>query len=384
MRTIAALTALLVCVGAFGQRMDVVTPKLDKAAVRAEREWQRENAWTGPEVVSPEWNWLTMTQADLLAHAIPLLRANVDLCGGRTILIPAPEGEPVEICNYLPFLTPNPYPNAFTDGYTVFFTSGMLRSFKNSDEFRAVLGHELAHILGGHLQKQTTRNLIFSLITLGVSTWGNTEIGSFWDLAGPFATMKFNRKYELEADYIGAYLSARSGGDVNAASEMWRRWGEGRGGSFLDSHPSDSKRFVNLRAAAAEIAEKREKGLRILPNMKPPRPMGAAHSCIEFKRVDPSSSEIRAHNKCNQTVRVAYCLNYGGEKRNREDVYCGSGRMDTCVAGPDKACVGKTALTEGDNYTWGACRGKIALHGGVGGEPPAVNFNPTRFQCPSG
>ena len=66
------------------------------------------------------------------------------------------------------------------------------------------------------------------------------------------------------------------GGDVSTAANIWQRWGTGKKDTFLDSHPSNSKRFVNLRATASEIAEKRENGLRIFPNVKAPKKPSAA------------------------------------------------------------------------------------------------------------
>ena len=80
--------------------------------------------------------------------------------------------------------------------------------------------------------------------------------------------MSYNKKHEREADYIGAYITARAGGNVDAAANMWRRWGEGAKGSFLGSHPTSAERFVLLKTTASEISAKYDDGLEIVPNLK--------------------------------------------------------------------------------------------------------------------
>ena len=263
-----------------GNRMNVLVPELDRDAIRAEKEWQRSKSSEYPRVTR-EWNWLAMNDADLFAHALPVLEANVDLCGEQLLLVPDGEDGEKTVCNFVPFITEAPIPNAFTDGSLVFFTKGMLRAIHNADEFRAVLGHEVGHVLAGHLEKKLRNAKIGAVFgaLVGAGIAAKTDMSTHnaaslvYDMAylGNWAGMKYNKKYEREADYIGAYILARSGGNVDAAANMWRRWGEGAKGSFLGSHPTEAERFVLLRTTASEISGKYEDGLEIVPNLKPKR-----------------------------------------------------------------------------------------------------------------
>ena len=275
---IAMCAALVASQPTFANRMEVVLPVLDRGAVRAESEWQRAEDRGYPRVTR-EWNWLAMDDADLFAHALPVLEANVDLCGEQLLLVPDGDGEKA-VCNFVPFITEAPMPNAFTDGTLVFFTKGMLRTLHNADEFRAVLGHEIGHVLAGHLEKKMRNAKIGAAVGIlvgGVAgakmdmpTYAAVDLA--FDLAylGQWAAFKYNKKYEREADYIGAYITARAGGDVEVAARMWRRWGEGKKGSFLGSHPTAAERFVLLNTTASEIEQKRFVGSRVVPNVKSP------------------------------------------------------------------------------------------------------------------
>lgn len=272
-KSIPLLLGLLVLAALHGQGQNfhkVDTPKLDKADIKAERSWQRGSGGDDSRVVTREWNWLTMDETDLFQHAMPVLEANVDLCGERVLFVPDDMDGQKKICDFLPFIVGESYPNAFTDGKAVYFTKGMLREFRNPDEYRAVLGHEIGHVLAGHLRKKQRNAAIGSVLGGLAAAAAGVGGQALNDAAGlgALAAIGFSKKYELEADYIGAYFTARSGGSVDVAAGMWRRLGTGAKGSFLDSHPSSSERFVLLKATAEEIARKRENGEAIEPNLK--------------------------------------------------------------------------------------------------------------------
>lgn len=279
MKVLAALVVAVVAVAVYADKKDeirVVTPRLDKAEIRAERDWQRENR-DDEKRVSREWNWLEMNETDLFRHALPLLEANADLCGDRVLLVPVDDGE-TRVCDFLPYIESTPWPNAYTDGRSVYFTKGMLRAIRNADEFRAILGHEIGHVLAGHLRKKR-RNAALGAIAgalvgaaaanqAGQTPGGmNVMMGDFMNL-GAASALAFSKKYELEADYIGAYFNARAGGSVETAAGMWRRWGKGGKNTFLGSHPTESERFVLLRTTASEIAAKFDAGEPVVPNLK--------------------------------------------------------------------------------------------------------------------
>ena len=166
-KSIPLLFGLLVLAALHGHGQNfhkVDTPKLDKADIKAERSWQRGSGGDDSRVVTREWNWLTMNETDLFQHAMPVLEANVGLCGERVLFVPDDMDGQKKICDFLPFIVEDSAPNAFTDGKAVYFTKGMLREFRNPDEYRAVLGHEIGHVLAGHLRKKQRNAAIGSVL----------------------------------------------------------------------------------------------------------------------------------------------------------------------------------------------------------------------------
>lgn len=240
-KTLIVLTPL----AAGAQWLNVDLPPLDRDEINAERTRQPDSE--GPSIGS-DWDWTTMTQADLMQHALPVLAANADMCGDKVIRY---RGE--RVCDFFPFYLSNEsHPNAYTDGVDfIYITAGMVRSLRSADEYRAVIGHEIGHIISGHVVKvQRRRNrgaLIGAVVGLGLAAAGANEgiavppsiVTSAAHIGAVFGTLRFSEQHELEADYIGAYMLARSGGDINAAKRMWRRWGVGEGaqGSWLSYHP---------------------------------------------------------------------------------------------------------------------------------------------------
>lgn len=72
--------------------------------------------------------------------------------------------------------------------------------------------------------------------------------------------MVFSKEFEMESDYLGAYIAARAGFDVSKAPNFFRRMAvEHSGsitGSFLSSHPSSPDRSVAMEGTVKEIQDK--------------------------------------------------------------------------------------------------------------------------------
>lgn len=91
------------------QWLNVELPELDQDEINAERTRQRRGE--APSI-GEAWDWTTMTQADLMREAVPVLAANTALCGDRVIRY---LGELV--CDFFPFYLSNEsHANAYTDG----------------------------------------------------------------------------------------------------------------------------------------------------------------------------------------------------------------------------------------------------------------------------
>lgn len=124
---------------------------------------------------------------------------------------------------------------AFTDAREIWISSGLIRHFDDS-RLAYVIGHEM-----GHSILRRVRNRMSS---------------------GP--------KIEAEADYIGAYLSAKAGFEL-IDTDVFERLQ--RDLSSLDqvrgqSHPATHERTIALRKTVAEIRAKVARGEPLIPELR--------------------------------------------------------------------------------------------------------------------
>lgn len=159
--------------------------------------------------------------------------------------------------------------NAFTDGESIFVTSGMLDYVLSDEELALVVGHEIGHIIGDHLSKQKSNALWGSVLgaalgglvdglsgSLGAPTYGRNarDLADAGAIAG---ARKFSQDFEREADLIGAEILAAANIDFGEAIDFWRRMSTESPGSVAAvhgaSHPSTPERFVRLRELHARL-----------------------------------------------------------------------------------------------------------------------------------
>ena len=146
----------------------------------------------------------------------------------------------------------------------VTITLGMLRLLGSEDEVAAVLGHEFGHHLANHLSRRRARGLAAGTVagTLlgavvpfgGLAGWALGEGAAMAGSQG--AQLAFSKEEEREADYLGAYLVARAGYDLDRAGLVWvrlTRGGPQETAGLLDSHPAGPERLAAWRQATAEI-----------------------------------------------------------------------------------------------------------------------------------
>ncbi len=143
---------------------------------------------------------------------------------------------PARVCNSPVRVIDQANVNAYADGRRISVTKGMLWFARDETELAMVLAHELAHNVMGHA-------------------------GS---LSGAFSDKK---SLEAEADYIGLYILARAGYDIDRASQFWRRLAAAfpRLIESTKNHPIMPYRFVALRKTTAEIRAKEAAGLPLIP-----------------------------------------------------------------------------------------------------------------------
>ncbi|MGZ8319646.1 MAG: M48 family metallopeptidase [Telluria sp.] len=148
--------------------------------------------------------------------------------------------------------------NAFCmPGGRIAFFSGILTKLKlTDDEAAAIMGHEIAHALREHgreqMVKSTGTNLGLRLGGALLSGWLGIDprvTDTVAQYGSHFASLKFSRDDEREADLIGLDLAARAGYDPRAGIALWRKMAslsKNNGGSWMSTHPGGEERIRQM------------------------------------------------------------------------------------------------------------------------------------------
>ncbi|KAI0395446.1 peptidase family M48-domain-containing protein [Xylariaceae sp. FL0594] len=146
--------------------------------------------------------------------------------------------------------------NAFVlPGGKVFVFSGLIPIARNEDGLAAVLGHEIAHNLAGHVAERMSSQiginvLLYSLIFLtgGIAILGTSVIGgTVLDL---LFSRPMGRRQESEADYIGLMMMAEACYDPREALGFWKRMERLHAEEppeWMSTHPSNNNRIQKLQ-----------------------------------------------------------------------------------------------------------------------------------------
>jgi len=150
---------------------------------------------------------------------------------------------------------------AGASGQTIVVTSGLLRFMTSDDELAIVLGHELAHVLLGHVPRATPRDLLSGLIggTFGLGSevivpgsGGPVSQQLMQLLRGHFAS-----DLERAADAVGLRYAWQAGFDVARGVKIWERLAievpETLHTSLLSTHPTSAERLLRLETLAEEL-----------------------------------------------------------------------------------------------------------------------------------
>ena len=149
--------------------------------------------------------------------------------------------------------------NAFCmPGGRIGFFSGILTQLKlTDDEAAAIMGHEIAHALREHGREQMVKSTATNVgarlggavlaAVLGIDPGITDTVAQY---GAQFASLKFSRDDEREADLIGLDIAARAGYDPRAGVVLWQKMGQVSRGSppaWLSTHPGGSDRIRQMQ-----------------------------------------------------------------------------------------------------------------------------------------
>ena len=161
------------------------------------------------------------------------------------------------------------------------FNGGLIRVAGVDDEIAMVVGHEIAHIMLGHNQKQESNETMGGLLGLAVGLGVAYDLAPHTDsdvladivsgstqAAAQVGRLAYSPEMELEADILSAYMLHEAGYDLDLAKNFFirtQRLGVAAGPDkalsvvgFLGTHPSDDRRLAHW----ALVASRAKSGLR--------------------------------------------------------------------------------------------------------------------------
>ncbi len=149
--------------------------------------------------------------------------------------------------------------NAFCmPGGKIAFYSGILTELKlTDDEVAAVMGHEIAHALREHSREQMGKtmgtNVVARLGGAALSAWLGVDprlTDTVAQYGAQFASLKYSRDDEREADLIGLDLAARAGYDPRAGVALWQKMAslnKAQPMEFMSTHPAGAERIKQIQ-----------------------------------------------------------------------------------------------------------------------------------------
>ena len=150
--------------------------------------------------------------------------------------------------------------NAFCmPGGKIAFYSGILTELKlTDDEVAAVMGHEIAHALREHSREQFGKSAATNIgarlggaalsAFLGIDPRVTDTVAQY---GAQFASLKYSRDDEREADLIGLDLAARAGYDPRAGVALWQKMAslnKSQPMEFMSTHPAGAERIKQIES----------------------------------------------------------------------------------------------------------------------------------------
>lgn len=154
-------------------------------------------------------------------------------------------------CDFLIVVDANPRaePNAFQSvdeqGRPILtFTASLIGSVRNTDELAFVMGHEAAHHIANHLERQRQNAIAAAEIFGGlarVTGGGARDVAEAEELGAVVGARAYSKEFELEADELGTVITYRAGFDPLVGAKFFARLPD-PGDRFLGSHPPNEAR----------------------------------------------------------------------------------------------------------------------------------------------
>lgn len=160
----------------------------------------------------------------------------------------------------------DPTANAFAlPGGRMGVHTGLLNVASSPDQLAAVMGHEVAHVIGRHGAERISSSEFANLGMVIAQEWASADPVSRerWlqamGVGVQLGMLKYGRTHESEADILGLRYMARAGFDPRESITLWQNMARASQGQsppeFLSTHPSHTTRIRDLEAAMPEAVQ---------------------------------------------------------------------------------------------------------------------------------
>ena len=131
------------------------------------------------------------------------------------------------------------------------FTVSLIAEVGNADELALVMGHEAAHHILGHIERQQVDAVIGAELFTELATAAGAsvpEIRQMQDVGAAVGARVYAKDYEIEADQLGARIARKAGFDPLRGVVYFTRMPD-PGNQFLGTHPPNAQRVQAIRQA---------------------------------------------------------------------------------------------------------------------------------------
>ncbi len=140
----------------------------------------------------------------------------------------------------------------------IVFNSAMLQFLRDDNEMAMVLGHEMAHQIGNHIERGQREILRSAIQSAKAAKKAGGDVQKAAVTAAENALISFSRKFELEADKAGTILMMQAGYTPDKAINLLDRLPSGN--SRFRRHPLHPQRKQAVRAVAKQFRAAQARG----------------------------------------------------------------------------------------------------------------------------